>query len=59
VVSIRQWLTDADDIKAYTLVRSEFVKHECASMLAVIPALVWPSIKVKVEVVSVRPSAAS
>jgi hypothetical protein len=30
-------------------------------MLAVIPALVWPSIKVKVkvEVVSVRPSAAS
>ena len=39
MVSIRQWLTDADDIKAYTLVRSEFVKHECASMLAVIPAL--------------------
>jgi 2-iminobutanoate/2-iminopropanoate deaminase len=57
VVSIRQWLTDADDIKAYTLVRSQFVKHECASMLAVIPALVWPSIKV--EIVTVRPSAAS
>jgi 2-iminobutanoate/2-iminopropanoate deaminase len=59
VVSIRQWLTDADGIKAYTLVRSEFVKHECASMLAVIPALVWPGIKVEIEVVAVRASPAS
>jgi enamine deaminase RidA (YjgF/YER057c/UK114 family) len=59
VVSIRQWLTDADDIKAYSLVRSEFVKHECAMMLAVIPALVWPSIKVEIEVVAVRASTAS
>ena len=58
MVSIRQWLTDADGIKAYTLVRSEFVKHECASMLAVIPALVWPSIKVEIEVVAVRASPA-
>ena len=57
VVSIRQWLTDADGIKAYTLVRSEFVKHECASMLAVIPALVRPSIEV--DVVAVRASPAS
>jgi hypothetical protein len=29
------------------------------SMLAVIPALVWPGIKVEIEVVAVRPSAAS
>ena len=53
MVSIRQWLTDADGIKTYTLVRSEFVEHECASMLAVIPALVWPGIKVEIEVVAV------
>jgi 2-iminobutanoate/2-iminopropanoate deaminase len=59
VVSIRQWLTDTDDTKAYTLVRSEFVKHECASMLAVIPVMVWPSIKVEIEVVAVRASATS
>jgi len=57
-VSIRQWPTDAGSIKAYTLVRSEFVKHECASMLAVIPALVWPGIKVEIEVVAVRTPAA-
>ena len=55
---VRQWLTDADGIKTYTLVRSEFVKHECASMLAVIPALVWLGIKVEIEVVAVRTSAA-
>jgi hypothetical protein len=29
------------------------------SMLAVIPTLVWPGIKVEIEVVAVRPSAAS
>ncbi|MFJ5643566.1 RidA family protein [Streptomyces sp. NPDC093223] len=57
IVSIRQWLTDADDIEDYVAVRGAFVRHECASMLAVIPALVWPSIKVEVEVVAVIPAA--
>ena len=32
-------LTNAGDIK-HALVRSQFVKHECASMLTMIPALV-------------------
>ena len=52
IVSIRQWLTDADDISAYVAVRSEFVKHEPASFLGVIPALVWPNLKVEVEVIA-------
>lgn len=53
VVSIRQWLTDADDIAGYVPVRSAFIKHESASMLAVVPGLVWPNIKVEIEVVAV------
>jgi hypothetical protein len=33
-------------------VRSEFVKHEPASFLGVIPALVWPNLKVEIEVIA-------
>jgi 2-iminobutanoate/2-iminopropanoate deaminase len=56
IVSIRQWLTDADDIGAYVTVRSQFIKHEPVSFLGVIPALVWPNLKVEVEVIAAVPA---
>jgi 2-iminobutanoate/2-iminopropanoate deaminase len=34
------------------------IKHEPVFMLAVIPALVWPDIRVEVEVIAVRQPAA-
>jgi 2-iminobutanoate/2-iminopropanoate deaminase len=55
VVSVRQWLTDAADIPAYAKIRSSVIKHEPVFMLAVIPALVWPKIRVEVEVIAIRP----
>jgi 2-iminobutanoate/2-iminopropanoate deaminase len=56
IVSARQWLVDADDIAAYAKVRGQMLTHEPASMLAVIPALVWPNIRVEIEVIAVRPT---
>jgi 2-iminobutanoate/2-iminopropanoate deaminase len=56
IVVVRQWLTSADDISAYVAVRSQFIKHEPASFLGVIPALVWPNLKVEVEVIAVLQS---
>jgi 2-iminobutanoate/2-iminopropanoate deaminase len=55
IVSVRQWLTDASDIPAYAKVRSSVITHEPVFMLAVIPALVWPRIRVEVEVIAIRP----
>ena len=55
IVSVRQWFTSADDIPAYLPVRSQFIKHEPASMLAVIPALVWPGIRLEIEVIAAVP----
>jgi enamine deaminase RidA (YjgF/YER057c/UK114 family) len=54
IVSVRQWLTDAADIPAYAKVRSAVIQHEPVFMLAVIPALVWPNIRVEVEVTAIR-----
>jgi 2-iminobutanoate/2-iminopropanoate deaminase len=54
IVSVRQWLTDAADIPAYAAVRSQVIKHEPVFMLAVIPALVWPNIRVEIEVTAIR-----
>jgi enamine deaminase RidA (YjgF/YER057c/UK114 family) len=54
IVSVRQWLTSADDIPAYVAVRKEVIKHEPAFMLAIIPGLVWPQIRVEIEVIAVR-----
>lgn len=57
IVVVRQWLISADDLKAYVAVRSEFVKHEPAFMLAVVPGLVRPEIRVEIEVVAAVPAA--
>ena len=52
IVSIRQWLTNADDIASYVAVRSRFISHQSASMLAVIPQLVRPDFLIEIEVVA-------
>jgi enamine deaminase RidA (YjgF/YER057c/UK114 family) len=55
IVSIRQWLISEDDIADYVAVRSKYITHLSASMLAVIPALVRPEFLVEVEVVAALP----
>jgi 2-iminobutanoate/2-iminopropanoate deaminase len=59
IISVRQWLTDAADIPAYAAVRSSVITHQPVFMLGVIPALVWPNIRVEIEVTAIRPAAAS
>ena len=54
IVSVRQWLIDSADIPAYAAVRSSVIRHEPVFMLAVVPALVWPDIRVEIEVTAVR-----
>jgi enamine deaminase RidA (YjgF/YER057c/UK114 family) len=52
IVSIRKWLIQAEDIPAYIAVRSRFIAHDSASMLAVIPGLVRPEFLVEIEVIA-------
>jgi 2-iminobutanoate/2-iminopropanoate deaminase len=59
IVSVRQWLTSADDIPAYAKVRSEVIQHEPAFMLGVVSGLVWPQLRVEIEVTAVRPGPAA
>ncbi|HXT88718.1 MAG TPA: RidA family protein [Trebonia sp.] len=57
IVSVRQYLTREEDMKAYVAVRSEMITHEPAGMLLVAKALMWPEIHVEVEAVALVPSA--
>jgi 2-iminobutanoate/2-iminopropanoate deaminase len=59
IVAVRQWLTSADDIPAYAKVRSEVIQHEPAFMLGVVSGLVWPQLRVEIEVTAVRPGPAA
>jgi enamine deaminase RidA (YjgF/YER057c/UK114 family) len=46
----------AEDIKAYAEVRARFLgDNRPASMLLVIPQLVWPKILVEVEIIAAKP----
>lgn len=54
IVSVRQWLTDAADLPAYAAIRSSVITHQPVFMLGVIPALVWPNIRVEIEVTAIR-----
>ena len=56
IVSVRQYLTREEDIKAYLDVRSELITHEPAGMLLVAKALMRPEICVEVEAVALVPS---
>lgn len=54
IISVRQWLTDAADLPAYAAIRSSVITHQPVFMLGVIPALVWPNIRVEIEVTAIR-----
>jgi enamine deaminase RidA (YjgF/YER057c/UK114 family) len=58
-VSVRQYLTRPEDIKAYVELREEMIAHEPAARLSVVGALAWPSIHVELEVVAPAPAKAS
>jgi 2-iminobutanoate/2-iminopropanoate deaminase len=51
IVKVTQYLTRAEDIKIYSQVRGRFLgEARPASMLLIIPQLVWPGMLVEVEV---------
>ena len=55
IVKVTQYLTRADDIAAYAKVRTRFLgTTRPASMLLVIPQLVWPKILVEVEIIAAK-----
>jgi 2-iminobutanoate/2-iminopropanoate deaminase len=55
IVKVTQYLTRTEDIEAYAAVRTRFLgDHRPASMLLVIPKLVWPELLVEVEIVAAR-----
>ena len=55
IVKLTQYLTRGEDIKAYAPIRNRFLgAARPASMLLVIPQLVWPSLLVEVEVIAAK-----
>ncbi|MQA87825.1 MAG: RidA family protein [Streptosporangiales bacterium] len=57
IVKVTSWLVDAHDIPAYTAVRGQVLGDvRPASMLAIVPALVRPEIRVEVEVIGACPA---
>ena len=55
IVKVTQYLTRADDIAAYAKVRTRYLgEARPASMLLVIPQLVWPEILVEVEILAAK-----
>lgn len=56
IVKVTQYLTDARYIQAYGPIRTRWLKdHRPASMLLVVPALVWPNLLIEIEVYAVAP----
>lgn len=57
IVKVTSWLVDRDDIPPYTAVRAQVLGDaRPASMLAIVPALVRPEIRVEVEVIAACPA---
>ena len=55
IVKVIQYLTRVEDIKAYGQVRATYLGDaRPASMLLVIPQLVWPEILIEVEVIAAK-----
>jgi 2-iminobutanoate/2-iminopropanoate deaminase len=55
IVYMRQWVTSRDNASAYLAVSKEIIPHEPAAMFSIIDGLVWPNIRVEVEVTAVVP----
>jgi 2-iminobutanoate/2-iminopropanoate deaminase len=56
IVYMRQWLTSRDNASAYLAVSKEIIRHEPAAMFSIIDGLVWPNIRVEVEVIAILPA---
>jgi enamine deaminase RidA (YjgF/YER057c/UK114 family) len=56
IVYMRQWLTSRDNVSAYLAVSKEIIHHQPAAMLSIIDGLVWPNIRVEVEVTAILPA---
>jgi 2-iminobutanoate/2-iminopropanoate deaminase len=53
IIKVTQYLINADDIKAYAKVRKHYLGDvQPASMLLVVPQLVWPTLLVEVEIIA-------
>lgn len=56
LVKVTQYLTRSEDIAKYPPIRSKWLgDNRPASMLAVIPELVWPNILIEIEAIAVAP----
>ncbi len=56
IVYMRQWVTSRDNASAYLAVSKEIIRHEPAAMFSIIDGLVWPDIRVEVEVIAILPA---
>jgi enamine deaminase RidA (YjgF/YER057c/UK114 family) len=56
IVYMRQWLTSRDNVAAYLAVSKEVIHHQPAAMLSIIDGLVWPNLRVEVEVTAFLPA---
>jgi len=56
IVYMLQWITSRDNASAYLAVSKEFIRHRPAAMFSIIDGLVWPDIRVEVEVTAIRPA---
>jgi enamine deaminase RidA (YjgF/YER057c/UK114 family) len=55
LVKITQYLTSAEDIAAHAAIRARFLgSARPASMLVVVPALVWPQMTIEIEAWAAR-----
>lgn len=55
IVYMRQWITSRDHAAAYLAVSKEFIRHRPAAMFSIVDGLVWPNIRVEVEVTAILP----
>ena len=56
IVHMRQWVTSRENASAYLAVSKEVIRHRPAAMFSIIDGLVWPNIRVEVEVIAMLPS---
>jgi enamine deaminase RidA (YjgF/YER057c/UK114 family) len=56
IVSVRQWLTSRDNLPVYLALFPEIIQHQPAAMLSIIEGLVWPNLRLEVEVIAILPT---
>jgi 2-iminobutanoate/2-iminopropanoate deaminase len=56
IVSVRQWLASRDHLPAYLALFPQIIRHQPAAVLSIIDGLVWPNLRLEVEVIAVVPA---